>query len=338
MTDITSADCRKNGAFVVKEEAQCHRAVTISELFEHWKESERFRLKASTFSCYATSLQSYILPFFGEFPVGELDGGAARAFCRKMAQEGRIHGKGGLSPATIRHLMVCLRRLLDFGTKAGLIPETPTLTCPRQGRREVSVFTSSQRKRLNVFLKERGGYFCLGIRVCMYTGLRIGELAGLQWGDFQPEQGVIQVRRTVGRIRNVDVQGLPGAPKTRLQVDSPKTASSIREIPLPPFLKEELTALTPPENPECYLLTNSGRCMDPRSIQLRYQKYLAQCGLPYRSFHSLRHGFATMCIEQGFDYKTLSELLGHSSVATTMGIYVHSNMELKRSYMSRLEE
>ena len=92
-----------------------------------------------------------------------------------------------------------------------------------------------------------------------------------------------------------------------------------------------------PEDPEAFLLTGTARCMDPRKLQRRLKRYLEECGIPEAHFHTLRHTFATRCVEAGFDVKTLSDILGHSNIGITMNLYVHPDLDLKRENMSRLK-
>ena len=168
----------------------------------------------------------------------------------------------------------------------------------------------------------------------MYTGLRIGELSGLMWEDINEANGQISVKRTVYRTKNANYDSVHNTAKTALIIGPPKTLSSVREIPLPCFLIDEMRGYRK-EN-KLFVLTGTSKCMEPRNVQKRYKVLLRQCGLRYLNFHSLRHSFATIGIQKGFDYRTLSEILGHTSVSTTLSIYVHSNMERKKECMELL--
>ena len=172
--------------------------------------------------------------------------------------------------------------------------------------------------------------FELGILVCAFTGLRVGELCGLKWQDIDFKNEVLHIERTVSRI----ICNQDSAEKTEILIGSPKTDYSKRDIPIPDFLLTILKIYR--RESSYYLLTGTLNCMEPRNVQKRFKTLLKRCGIPNRKFHALRHSFATMCIEKGFDIKTLSELLGHASVKTTMDIYVHSNLEQKKTYMNRL--
>lgn len=154
-----------------------------------------------------------------------------------------------------------------------------------------------------------------------YTGLRLGELCGLQWQDVDAGAGLLHIQRTVERIAQI-------GGGTCLTVQPPKTENSERWIPIP---KEMLRMLKPEtKQPDSYLLTGGEIVPDPRTYQYRYKALLERCGVRYRNFHCLRHSYATRCVERGVDVKSVSELLGHADVRTTLKLYVHSSMDYKR--------
>lgn len=151
----------------------------------------------------------------------------------------------------------------------------------------------------------------------------------MKWSDINLGKRIITIRNTVQRIKNND-----GNTATKLVVTSPKSRSSFREIPLPDFLVPLLNDIK--ASHEYYLLSGSRSVVEPRTMQYRFKRILADLKLSDVSFHSLRHQFATNCIELGFDVKTLSEILGHSSVGITLNRYVHSSMDRKAKYMKSL--
>ena len=91
-----------------------------------------------------------------------------------------------------------------------------------------------------------------------------------------------------------------------------------------------------PQSPTAFVLTGTSDYMEPRTLQYRMEKYTAECGLEGVHFHTLRHTFATRCVEVGFEIKSLSEILGHANTTITLERYVHSSMELKRHNMNKL--
>ncbi|MGN1087293.1 MAG: site-specific integrase, partial [Porcipelethomonas sp.] len=172
----------------------------------------------------------------------------------------------------------------------------------------------------------------LGIALSMSTGIRIGELCALQWNEIDLKKSILTVRKTMQRIQTYESHE-----KTKIIIAEPKSLCSRREIPLPQFLCDTLRNFR--RNNNCFLLSGeSERFVEPRALSYTFKKYVKECGLKNVNFHALRHTFATRCVESGFDIKTLSEILGHSSVKITLDRYVHSSMELKRKNMEKLAE
>lgn len=169
--------------------------------------------------------------------------------------------------------------------------------------------------------------------IALYGGLRIGEVCALQWGDFNYTAGTVRISKTLIRIKDLTRDSLK---KTKVIIDKPKTEHSNRIIPLPSFLMEFMRQEAKGEN--CYVLTGTAEYVEPRLCLKQYKQVLEQAGLPSFTFHALRHTFATRCVENGFEIKALSEILGHSNVSTTLQRYVHPSIECKREQMERLEK
>ena len=152
----------------------------------------------------------------------------------------------------------------------------------------------------------------------------------MKWSDIDLNAKTIRIERTVQRIRVSDKPN-----RTELIMSTPKSNTSIRTIPIPEFLTAMLKAFKP-SNTDTFVITGKAKLPDPRTMQYRFKALLDKIGLRTLNFHSLRHLFATNCVELGFDVKTLSELLGHSSVEITLNRYVHSSIERKRQCMDML--
>lgn len=175
--------------------------------------------------------------------------------------------------------------------------------------------------------------FKFGILFALMTGLRIGEVCALRSGDISLTEKTVTVRETVQRIKNLDGDG----PKTKIIFTKPKSDTSARVVPLTNTAFELCKTRVMQAEPDSFLLTGTSHFIEPRILQNRIKKYSRECGIKDIHFHVLRHTFATRCVEVGFEIKSLSEVLGHSSPRITLEKYVHSSIEFKRQNMTKLE-
>ena len=171
----------------------------------------------------------------------------------------------------------------------------------------------------------------LGVLLCLYTGIRIGELCALKWGNISFEEKTLKIDKTMQRLQCDDK-----AEKTEIVISEPKSSCSIRLIPLPDFIISELTKYKSDDN-NYVLSMNNKRFVEPRTMQNHFYKYISEAHIEKANFHCLRHTFATRCVEKDFEIKSLSEILGHSSVKITLDKYVHISMQMKRNNMSKIK-
>lgn len=321
-------------------------SVTIFQLCSQWKASIRFRVKPTTYAVYVTMIEKHILPELGNYQVQDLNNQIVEQYLqKKRSQE--------LSWSTLRLIVFILKGVLHTGEEDG-IRTAERLHCyiPQYKRPYMHIFKQENTNKLFHCLEHSEGNFEMGMLISICTGIRVGELCGLQWGDVNWGRGTIQINRTVSRIRNPETEEqqrdalrqeahqeqnlnmLSKVPRTIIYIGPPKTGTSIREIPLPDFLILKMTARRGKDN--CYILTGAAKCMEPRGVQRRFKNLLRKCNIPDTNIHSLRHSFASRWIENGFDNKALSEILGHSSIKITMDIYVHSDIEQKKVYINHM--
>lgn len=319
----------------MKAEKSGEKSVTLGRLCEQWQQSVKPAVKPSTYACYLTMIEKHIRGELGKIQVSELTNKMVMDFINDRQEQ-------GLSAGTVRLLLFLLKSVIQTGEEMGIQPaETLSLKLPRQSGKRKEIMEWEDFHKMVGYLLNSGKCFELGLLISLGTGIRVGELCGMRWEDIDLNAGILKVRRTVSRIRNVEeTQTDPSGGKTVLQIGTPKTGSSVRDIPLPRFLTERLRERFYERrfSPQTYVLTGSGRVMEPRSVQRRFKNLLRRCGIQPVSVHSLRHSFASKWIEQGFDSKALSEILGHSSVKITMDIYVHSTMNQKKDYMDHVLE
>lgn len=251
-------------------------------------------------------------------------------------QDGRLDNSGGLSPKTVQNIVIIIKSAFKFAHREFHIPNAAeNIGLPRVSAKEIEVFSNEEIALLTQYLTTDCDISKLGILLCLYTGIRLGEVCALKWSDFEFQENFLKVRRTIQRIQNPE----PEPPKTKVIIDSPKSVKSIRDIPLPNNLSKDLRRYAQMAPGNGFFLTGSPYYyIEPRTYQSRYKMYLQKGRIPYRNFHALRHTFATKCIELGVDIKSLSEILGHSSVTITLNRYVHSSMDLKQQQINKLEQ
>ena len=269
----------------------------VQTLAKIYLEEKAGKVKVSTLKCYQRNIKCHILPKLGDQIAANLTVEDIDDYLEAMQES--------FSPKLVREVGALLLALLRL---AG-INFTGEVTLPKVRQKNVEVFTETELKQLARIILRRTDETALGILLTVYTGIRLGELCGLKWQDVNAGKGMLHVQRTVERVAQEDGT-------TCLAVLTPKTESSNRWIPIP---QEMMRVLKPDQRlPETYLLTGGEIIPDPRTMQNRYKALLKRVGVPYRNFHALRHTYATRCIEQGIDAKSVSELLGHSDVRTTL--------------------
>lgn len=184
---------------------------------------------------------------------------------------------------------------------------------PKSSKKELNLLSETEQIKLKKYISDNIDTTKIGIMLSYYAGLRIGEVCGLKWSDIDFEKKYPCCQQTVQRIMKKN-----GSKSTQIIVSSPKSMTSKRTIPLPEFLCDILKNHKSSNN--FYIISGSEKITEPRTMQYRFKSILKKADLPSVNYHSLCHMFATNCVKLGFDVKTLSEILGHSTVETTVTI------------------
>lgn len=302
----------------------------FSALAEQWLASVSHGVKESTLAHYDYTLQRYLLPVFGAWKVHGLD--------EQRLEQGMlevISPKSGnhkpLGASSARECLSILRRICKYAAHLRLMrPVEILVKLPQFERVQTKPLSVQEQACLRDFVLEHPTTRKAGLLLQMQLGLRIGEVCGLQWGDFDLSAGVLTIRRTVSRIYCRDGH-------TKVLIQTPKTRSSGREIPIPQELFTLLQRLHGGASEETWFLSgNAEKPVEPRCYRKSVQLYLRQAAVRKVHPHTLRHTFATTCLQAGCDIKTLSELLGHADPNITLRRYVHSNMNRKRRELERV--
>lgn len=293
-----------------------------------WLATNRTCLKISSYAKYRADMCNHLKPYFGAKLPRDITQEMVDEFTSTLLYDKL------LSPKTVRDLLALFRSVFSYiERRTGQKLKAPEIIYPKEPRKTVRVLDEGEESALLDCLAEEMDLCKFGVYIALRTGMRLGEVCALKWCDIDFQTSIISVCHTVQRIK---CQDSDGSFSSRLVIGTPKSDSSYRTIPLMPDI-EALCSRFSPGLPDTFILTGTEKCMDPRKLQRRLQGYLKECGIGEAHFHTLRHTFATRCVEVGFDIKTLSELLGHSNTSITLNKYVHPNLNLKRENMSRLK-
>lgn len=294
--------------------------LTLNNLFSMWFSDIRLKVKESTYMNYQMKYEKNISSSLGKTLYERLT-------VEKLNDFVQAKLSSGLSAKYTADIVAVIKSVCRFAKKRfGYEDKSVFMVVPKGKTKEKELLDKAEQTRLNNYLIANPTLSNVGILLSAATGIRIGELCALKWENINLEKRILTVRNTVQRIKNIN-----GETATKLVVTSPKSSSSIREIPLPEFIIPLLSSIK--ANNNCYLLSGTRSIVEPRVMQYRFKHILKELKLSDVSFHSLRHLFATNCIALGVDVKSLSEILGHSGVEITLNRYVHSSMERKAEYM-----
>lgn len=293
--------------------------ITVTEWISNYIDSLKDTIKISTYNVYERYVKNYINPFFQRLELRKLNKSILQSFVNALQD---------LSPSTVKGIFSTVRESLKFAHAEGYVDAIwIDIILPKKRKQNITVFSKNEQKMIENTLNIIEAPNEIGILICLYTGLRIGEVCGLKWSDINFQSNTLFVNRTIQRI-SVDGQ-------SQLIELSPKSESSYRKIPVPIFLMEYLKIARVSSTSQ-YVLNMNNHMMDPRTYQNQYKRILKRAGVEYINFHVLRHTFSVRALEIGFDIKTLSEILGHADATITLQRYAHSLDEHKRLSMEKL--
>lgn len=293
---------------------------------------EKNSIKRTTFVNYEGHINNHFIKI-GNINIKDVTTSVLQDFFNEQSNY-------GLSAKTIRNMAMILRKALKQAVIDGLIGQNYALNVvlPKVVKKEIQVLTHEQER---VLVKE-SYYYRYGtfVRLALCTGVRLGEVLGLQWGDIDLCKNELKVRHILHRCKNYD----PALKHvTSMYLDEPKTMKSKRTIPLPTSAVKDLKLWREKQsievsNPVFVVTDKEGKYLDPTTFKKYYNRLLDKCGIHGITFHALRHTFATNALENGMDVKVLSDILGHASVAFTLDTYAHVLNTFKRENMELMND
>lgn len=300
------------------------KKISVEELCREWLSFKKESVKPSTFVKYTNTIEKHIIPHFRQYKAIFLTNPLVGEF---------ISGIKDLSEKSIHDILTLFFQIIKYGQAHNYVGsfDFSSVTYPKVPSKELPVLKNSEFTKLVNYIRLIFEIRKIGVLLSLFMGIRLGELCALQWRDVNFAEETISISKTMQRLKVMDSQSTA---KTRIVIDAPKSQNSMREIPIPSFLLELLKEHKTSD--EAYILTGTGSFIEPRVYQDMFKRYLKEAGLQDINFHALRHTFATRAVEQEFDIKSLSEILGHSSVKFTLERYVHPSDAYKKQNLEKL--
>ena len=279
--------------------------------------------KQRTYTRYKEIVKQHMIPKLGELDLCEITPYVLQCYVTELLKSGNLRTGKGLSANSVNSIITVIQNTLKMAYSFGIVSEYTgdKIKRPRSSEKKVECFSMSEQKKIEQYILNDQNTRLFGILLCLYMGLRIGELLALEWSDIDMSKGELRVNKTChyGKDEN-SVFG-------RI-TDIPKTQSSIRTIPIPKQLMPHLREVKK-KSRSTHIVSNGSNLISIRSYQRSFTLLLKRLNIQHRGFHSLRHTFATRALECGMDVKTLSEILGHKNPTVTLNRYAHSLMEHK---------
>ena len=291
-------------------------------LCDEWLSYKRMRIKESTYSNYKFKIVKYLKKDFGEYTLKKFNNIDINRYIEDLQET--------LSDKTIKDIITVLKSILKYcERKYDIDFKLDLISVPTSGGSEVEIFNEKERNKIENYILNSNDLKEIGVLISMYSGLRIGEICALRWADIDFDAKKIRVIHTVQRI-------YLSKNNSKIIITSPKTKKSVREIPMAKILYKKLREFSKKYSKNDFVISGKDKVIEPLSYRYTYKKMLNNCNIQYKKFHCLRHTFATRCVRVGMDVKSLSEVLGHSNVSVTLGIYVHSSYEIKKKFIDKL--
>ncbi len=287
--------------------------------------------KQKTYIRYSEIVSQHLVKALGDYEMSDLTPLILQRYATELLQSGNLKTGKGLSANSVNGIITVIQNSLKEAYAIGQISEytADKIKRPKAREKQVTCFTPAEQKQMEQAILNGKKPKMFGVILCLYTGLRIGELLALEWTDIDFQKGTLTVSKTChdGKDENGVFARI---------TDTPKTETSQRVIPFPKQLIPYLRNLKKDSDSDYVIASDTEKPISVRAYQRSFELFLKKLGIPHKGFHSLRHTFATRALECGMDVKTLSEILGHKNANITLNRYVHSLMEHKREMMNRL--
>ena len=298
----------------------------IHELYNEWLPDKKRQVKPSTLSTYVVTFEKNILPFFGDMEYDDLKMKDVQRFVDEKLSAGYSH-------KSIKDMVVCIKMLLNYAVdelEMKPVPGKRIMRYPEENvKKDFEAYTDSEQKKLMSYFISNPSFEHLGMMITLCSGVRIGEITALQFKDIDLDSRTMKIEKTLERIYSIDSDGHRKG--TQLIIQTPKSPSSRREIPLPKEIINILKKSSALVIGDYFVCSGNAKPIEPRVYRLHFNQACKNAGVRVIKYHGLRHSFATRMLEKKVDIKTTSTILGHSDVKITMNTYMHPTEEMKKN-------
>ncbi len=332
-TEVKRKLLEKQSSVILQNTISLKNSTIYGDILTAWLQSSRINIKESTFARYSHLIENHIRPALGKYQLNKISTQLVERFVEGQLCNGRLDNGGALSPKTVTDILTIIKSTMEYAryNNMNVICNLNKLGI-KKNEKEMRVLCREEQDALVRVLLDDTDLYKFGVLLSLYTGIRIGELCALRWENISLDTNTLKVRETMQRIQDTSFGAIT---KTKIIITEPKTQCSVRDIPLPECITEIAKRFA--NIGKAFILTgDENKYIEPRTMQYRFKSYIAESGINDANFHSLRHTFATRCVEVGFELKSLSEILGHANVNITLNRYVHSSFDLKCSNMNKL--
>lgn len=303
----------------------------LNEWLDIWlNKYVKHTVKLRTLERYKYNVEKHINPEIGDYDLNNLSASVLQDFVLKKLESGNLKTGGQLANNSVIGIVNIIKAALSQAVSFEIIQKeySNKIKLPAPTEKPVNAFEKQEQQKIEQYCLNSKKQNHIGIVICLYTGLRIGELLALTWDDIDFANGLMKVDKEAYKIKQNGVW--------HTIIDKPKTKSSIRVIPLPKTLLSKLKDIKKKSKNEHIISTRENKVVDTRSYQKTFERILRKLNIPYKNFHSLRHTFATRAVELGIDVKSLAEIMGHKNPTVTLQRYTHSLLSYKTDMMNKL--
>lgn len=337
------------GVFIISSNS------TLSRWLREWLVDYALpTVKQSTYVSYEAYARLHVEPALGRIKLCDLTVERFQKFFNKKHKA--TGNEKSLSEKSLRNLYNMLHNCLEQAVINGHLMRNPIngVKLPTVPKREKRILSQAEQIALQAAASQSRTLTAFAIIFTLSTGVRLGELLGLQWGDVDYVNHSVTIRRTVGRLHKIDENGYkvakaPGIVTTEIVTKTPKSVTSMRTIPLFDQVWNDLMIYKGKQEglflsmglkvtSETFIFSSpaTGGVYEPRTFEDVFKRTLDEAGLRDINFHALRHTFATRALEAGMDIKVLSSLLGHAQASTTLNFYAHALPDHKKDSMEKM--